>query len=111
MIRPEQIETAKNMLNPPQREDGKGNTVMQLNMGEGKTSVIVPLLCASLAQGKNLVQITVLKSLFNMNYSYLASRLANILDRRVYVFPFNRNMKITSQDLENINWMLNNCMR
>ena len=64
LIRPIQVEIAKEMISPK----SETNTVMQLNMGEGKTSVIVPLLCVSLADGEKLVQITVLKSLFKLNY-------------------------------------------
>lgn len=41
--------------------------MIQLNMGEGKTWVIVPLLALSLANGNDLCRITVLKSLFQIS--------------------------------------------
>jgi hypothetical protein len=72
-------------------------TVMQLNMGDGKTLVNVPMLCASLADGKNLVQITVLKSLFKMNLAALTNKLTTYLDRKVFVFPFKRRFKFNEK--------------
>ncbi|KAI7909537.1 hypothetical protein M9X92_011577 [Pyricularia oryzae] len=44
-IRPIQMRIAAEMISPP----GRQNSIMQLNMGEGKSSVIVPLVAASLA--------------------------------------------------------------
>jgi hypothetical protein len=48
LVREVQEEIAKQMRRPP----NDANTVMQLNMGEGKSSVIVPIIAAFLAQGK-----------------------------------------------------------
>lgn len=49
MIREVQEEIAKQMRCPP----NDANSVMQLNMGEGKSSVIVQIIAAFLAQGKS----------------------------------------------------------
>lgn len=51
------------MIQPP---DGK-HSVMQLNMGEGKTSVIVPIVAAELANGEQLCTVTVLRHMFQTN--------------------------------------------
>jgi hypothetical protein len=48
MVREVQEEIAKQMRSPPNGE----NSVMQLNMGEGKSSVIVPIVAAALANTK-----------------------------------------------------------
>ena len=37
--------------------------VLQLNMGEGKSKVILPLLCAAAADGKELLRVIVLHPL------------------------------------------------
>lgn len=48
LVREVQEEIANQMRQPP----NDANTVMQLNMGEGKSSVIVPIIAAFLAQGE-----------------------------------------------------------
>jgi hypothetical protein len=73
-------------------------------MGEGKTSVIVPMLCLKLADGKNLLQLTVLRTLFNTNLKYLKFRLGLFLNRKIYVFPFKRDINL---DLDALNIMEN----
>ena len=40
--------------------------MMQLNMGEGKTSVIMPMVISRLADGSQLARTIVLDSLFQM---------------------------------------------
>jgi hypothetical protein len=87
MIRKIQINVAKAMIDPPDNE----NSVIQLNMGEGKTNVIVPLLISSLADGKTLVRVIALKSLFNMNYSSLKFKLGGVLNKRVYILRCQRD--------------------
>lgn len=91
-IRRIQIEIAKRMIAPP--EIDIKHSVMQLNMGEGKTSVIVPLLAAKLADGMQACQITVLKPLFATNLKSLRQYLGGLLGQKVYVFPCRRDMPI-----------------
>lgn len=95
-IRRIQIEIAKRMISPPPNADGCStkHSVMQLNMGEGKTAVIVPILAAVLANGNEACQITVLKSLFARNLKFLRQYLGGLLNRRVYIFPCRRDMHI-----------------
>lgn len=57
MIREVQEEIASQMREPPKY----ANAVMQLNMGEGKSSVIVPIVAAHLADGAKLVRVVVAK--------------------------------------------------
>lgn len=91
-IRRVQIEISKRMINPP--ESGTKHSTMQLNMGEGKTAVIVPILASVLADGKQACQVTVLKSLFATNLKTLRQYLGGLLNRRVYIFPCRRDMPI-----------------
>jgi hypothetical protein len=44
-VRPVQATIAEQMIQPPNAK----NTVMQLNMGEGKSSTICPIVAAALA--------------------------------------------------------------
>ncbi|KAG4065067.1 hypothetical protein HA402_007464 [Bradysia odoriphaga] len=92
-IRPIQIEVAQRMIDPP--EIGTKHSVMQLNMGEGKTSIIVPLLATKLANAQQLCQVTVLKSLFATNLKELRQCLGGMLNRRLYTFPCRRDMPIS----------------
>ncbi|KAK5313777.1 hypothetical protein LTR93_010774 [Exophiala xenobiotica] len=56
LIRPQQIDITKRMISPP---NGR-NTAMQLNMGRGKSSVIVPMVAAAAAN--NLIFLLTLKA-------------------------------------------------
>ncbi|XP_031635809.1 uncharacterized protein LOC116348812 isoform X2 [Contarinia nasturtii] len=71
MIRRIQIEIARRMITPP--ESNTKHSVMQLNMGEGKT---------------------VLKSLFATNLKSLRQYLGGFLNQKIYIFPCRRNMPI-----------------
>ncbi|KAJ3085954.1 hypothetical protein HK102_013653 [Quaeritorhiza haematococci] len=90
MIRPVQVDVALKMMEPP----GNKSTVMQLNMGEGKTSVIIPMLAAALADGARMVRLTVLKSLFQVNFNSLALKIGGLLNRRVYTCPCRRDLDL-----------------
>lgn len=94
-IRRVQIEIAKRMIEPP--EILTKHSVMQLNMGEGKTAVIVPIVAARLANGKQACQITVLKSLYATNLKSLRRYLGGMLNRRIYAFPCRRDMPIAER--------------
>lgn len=91
-IRRIQIEIAKRMIDPP--AIGSQHSVMQLNMGEGKTAIICPILASVLSDSKQVCQITVLKSLYATNLKSLRQCLGGMLNRRVYTFPCRRDMPI-----------------
>lgn len=48
---------------------------MQLNMGQGKSSVIVPIIAATLANREKLVRIVVLKPLAMQMFHLLVQKL------------------------------------
>jgi hypothetical protein len=72
-IRSVQNTIAAAMRSPPLT--GKMNSVMQLNMGEGKSSVIVPIVAAALADGEQLVRVVVAKPQSNQMTHMLISKL------------------------------------
>lgn len=61
-------------------------------MGEGKTSLIVPMLAASIANGQQICRVTVIKSIFETNVNSLRHTLGGLLNRRIYVVPCRRDV-------------------
>lgn len=94
LIRPIQVQVAKAMMGLPQERE---NFVMQLNMGEGKSSVIIPMLACALADGEKLARCVVLKPLVNQMHILLSQRLGALVGRRVYYAPFSRKTDLTSE--------------
>lgn len=74
------------------------NAVMQLNMGEGKSSVIVPIVTAALADGSRLVRVVVAKPQSRQMFQMLVSKLGGLLNRRLFHLPFSRALRLTEQD-------------
>ena len=72
--------------------DSGKNALLQLNMGEGKSSVIVPLVSSALADGKQLVRIVVLKPLAQQMFNLLSRRLCGLANRRIFYLPFSREI-------------------
>ena len=106
MIRDVQEQIAEKMRHPP---DGQ-NAVMQLNMGEGKSSVVIPITATSLADGSRLVRVIVAKPQAKQMLQMLVSKLGGMLDRRVYHMPFSRALKLTEEDTNAIGDMYRECM-
>ena len=104
-IREIQVEVARHMIQP---QISKNNTqirnmVMQMNMGEGKTSVILPMLAVSLcSSSSSLVRIIVLKSLFPTNYQSLRYKLGGFFNRRVLPFSCRRDMNLNTLQISQI---------
>ena len=105
-IRKIQVQVARHMIEPKSnRNNSTGNIVMQMNMGEGKTSVILPMLALSLCSStSSLVRIIVLKSLFPMNYQSLRYKLGGLLNRHVVPFVCRRDMNF---NYEQVNLIFN----
>jgi len=85
-IREVQEQIAQQMRDPPSGM----NAVMQLNMGEGKSSVIVPIVATALANGSRLVRVIVAKPQSKKMFQMLLSKLGGLLDRRIYHMPFSQ---------------------
>lgn len=105
LIREVQEQIAKQM-----RTSRPGNVVMQLNMGEGKSSVIIPITSAALANGSCLVVVIVPKPQSRQMFQMLVSKLGGLLDRRVYHLPVCRTLKIGEAEANEIRKICHDCM-
>lgn len=105
LIRPVQNAIAAKMRSPP---DGK-NVVMQLNMGEGKSSVIVPLVAIALADGDSVVRVVVAKPQASQMTHTLVGRLGGLVNRRVFYLPFSRSVQPSIDDVETLRGIIEEC--
>ncbi|SPJ89726.1 uncharacterized protein FTOL_13087 [Fusarium torulosum] len=106
MIRNVQQQVAQKMISPPENK----NAVMQLNMGEGKSTVIVPMVATALANGFKIIRVIVAKPQAKQMHQILVSKLAGLLDRPVYLLPFSRDIQMNVQRADSIHRLVNNCM-
>ncbi|KAI5990021.1 hypothetical protein EDC04DRAFT_2989701 [Pisolithus marmoratus] len=106
LVRRVQADIALEMIAP---HSGK-NTVLQLNMGEGKSSVIVPATASVLADGSKLVRVVVPKALAPQMFRLLVYRLGGLVNRRVFYLPFSRSLKIDGSGARVIQEILEQCV-
>ncbi|KAG5333650.1 hypothetical protein C0989_005176, partial [Termitomyces sp. Mn162] len=102
-----QSRVAQEMISPPSGQ----NFLTQLNMGEGKSAVIVPLVSSALADGQRLVRVVVLKPLVNQMFDLLVRRLSGLTDRRIFYLPFSRDFKSEPKSLKQIQSLYKTCVR
>ncbi|KAH6982286.1 hypothetical protein BKA56DRAFT_550226 [Ilyonectria sp. MPI-CAGE-AT-0026] len=105
-IREAQQQIARQMMNPP---DGR-NAMMQLNMGEGKSTVIAPIVAAALSDGSKLVRVIVAKPQAKQMFHFLVSKLSGLLDRPVYQFPFSRAIRMDPEKVDAFRQLVTKCM-
>lgn len=86
LIRETQVEVALAIISP----ESQANSVLQLNMGQGKTSIIIPMVAVLLADGKNLMRISVPKALLQQTAQLLHGRLGGLVGRDICHVPFSR---------------------
>lgn len=106
MVRETQLQISNSMISPPNNE----NAVMQLNMGEGKSSVIVPIVASSLADGSKLVRVIVGKPQSKQMFEMLVSKLGGLLNRRIYHMPFSRRTNLEEYEISVIEKLYKKCM-
>lgn len=106
LIRPVQAQVAREMISP----SSCANSIMQLNMGEGKSSVIVPMVAAALADGKKLVRIVVLKPLATQMFHLLLNKLGGMLGRRIFHMPISRSVRLDVLKATEIQKLCEECM-
>ena len=104
-IRPEQIRTAEAIMSPAT----KSNSVLQLNMGEGKSSVIVPMVAWALADQQQLVRVMVLRPLSQQMFDLLVSKISGFLNRRIWSIPISRHLRMTPDKAQSIQNMYKTC--
>jgi hypothetical protein len=83
---------------------------LQLNMGEGKSSVIVPLVASTLADGSNLMRVVTLKPLSNQMFQILVTRLSGLLNRPIFCIPFSRNLRMNESLVDTIGRLYERCV-
>lgn len=94
-IRPDQLEVAEAMTSPLNRN----NFVLQMNMGQGKSSVIVPMVVSELANAKNLVRVVVPRPLLQQTAQLLQDRLGGLIGRKLRHVPFSRKSSTKIVDM------------
>ena len=107
MIREVQEQIASEMRRP----SSGSNAVMQLNMGEGKSTVIIPMVAAALANGSQLVRVVVAKPQSKQMAQMLIAKFGGLVKRRIYYMPFSRSLKLTSAAAGIVFRTLRECMR
>ncbi|KAG1750373.1 uncharacterized protein EDB91DRAFT_1243950 [Suillus paluster] len=106
LARPVQVKVALEMMSP----STGGNTSLQLNMGEGKSYVIVPLAAAALSDAHKVVRVIVLKSLSAQMFQLLVERLSGLAQRRIFYIPFSRALSIDSSKVQMYRDLMQECM-
>ncbi|KAM3074144.1 hypothetical protein ACMFMG_003034 [Clarireedia jacksonii] len=91
LIRPGQIEVARATITPASGT----SSLLQLNMGEGKSSCIIPMVALKLADSRLLVRVIVPKPLLLQTAQLLQTRLGGLLGRKLLHLPFSRKTKTT----------------
>src|SRR5216683_3408233 len=106
MARPVQVAVAREMISPT----SKRNISLQLNMGEGKSSVIIPLVASTLANGSDLVRVVTLKPLSNQMFQLLVSRLSGLANRPIFYVPISRNLRMDTSLVRRIKSLYERCV-
>ncbi|KAF1951418.1 hypothetical protein CC80DRAFT_424735 [Byssothecium circinans] len=106
IVREVQKDISMVMRSPPNAK----NSVMQLNMGEGKSSVIVPDVAVTVADGNILSRVIVAKPQSKQMLQMLVAKLGGLLNRRIYHMPFSRALKISAADAKAIGKMYEECI-
>ena len=88
---------------------GDMNQLEQLNMGEGKSSVIVPIIAAALANGQRLVRVIVAKPQAKQMLEMLVSKLGGLLGRPIYHLPFSRAVKAGPSEMRSVQKLFQSC--
>ena len=86
LIRPEQVTVARAIISPA----SGFNSVLQMNMGKGKTSCIVPMAMSILADASQLARLIVPKALLLQTAQIVQARLGGLVGREVRHIPFSR---------------------
>lgn len=106
LIRQEQANISKEMIEP----SSGANSVMQLNMGLGKSSVIVPIVACALADKKKLCRVVVLRALSKQMMELLGRKLGGMINRRIFFLPISRALQISVEEAKQLRKIYKSCM-
>ena len=79
-------------------------------MGEGKSSVIVPLAASTLANGSNLVRVVTLSALSSQVFQLLVSRLSGLANRPIFYVPISRSLRVDASMVRTISRLFQQCV-
>lgn len=106
LIRNNQADIAETMVSTSSAH----NIVLQLNMGDGKSSVVVPMVAAALADGRCLSRVFTPKPQSRQMHEMLVGKLGGLLSRRLYHLPFSRSLKLGETEADHIYRICLECM-
>lgn len=106
-IRPTQAQIAKEMLSP----SSGSNCCYQLNMGEGKSTILTPIIAATLAKGILLPRVIVLPALAAQMFHIMRQTLGGMLNRRVVSLPFSRSVQLSATQALAVHKIYEKCLR
>lgn len=95
-IRRDQREVARAMASP----SGNNSFCLQMNMGQGKSSVIIPMVVSELADAKKLVRVVVPRPLLLQTAQLLQARVGGLVGRKIKHIPFSRRSPTAFNDLK-----------
>ena len=95
------------MVAPSSRD----SAILQLNMGEGKSHVIVLLVATALANSRKLVRVVVLKPLAGQMFHLLVERISGLANRRIFYLPFSRDVTMNIDQIQHIHDLFKECAR
>ncbi|KAA8623344.1 DUF3638 multi-domain protein [Pyrenophora tritici-repentis] len=91
LLREEQVNVALATVSP----QSGGNSVLQLLMGKGKTSCILPMVAALLANGNDLARVVVPRALLLQSAQAMQAKLGGLVNRELIHLPFSRKTPLT----------------
>ena len=104
-IRGVQFEVARHLMSNP-------GAISQLNMGEGKTRVILPMLILQGLPDHGIFRLHILSPLLDEAYGYFHRTLtASLMCRRIHVLPFNRDVRLDATRVRMIKQSLMKCQQ
>ncbi|TGO22272.1 hypothetical protein BPAE_0175g00160 [Botrytis paeoniae] len=106
LIRKDQADISIEMIDP----SSGANSVMQLNMGLGKSSVIVPLVASALADKTKLCRVVVLRALSRQMRELLVRKLGNMINRRIFFVPISRALQMNAEGANQLREIYETCM-
>ncbi|KAI3327703.1 hypothetical protein HD806DRAFT_519717 [Xylariaceae sp. AK1471] len=95
LIRTEQVAVARAIADPT-----SGNRVLQMNCGKGKTSCIIPMVEAVLADGEHLSRVVVPRALLMQTAQTMQSKLGGLVGRQIFYTPFSRRTSTKGKTLD-----------
>ena len=95
-IRPDQHEVALAMSS----RSSSSSFCLQMNMGQGKSSIIIPMVVTQLADKKDLVRVVVPRPLLLQTAQLLQARLGGLIGRKIKHVPFSRRSSTAINDLK-----------